>query len=152
MITVDKCFQYVDDIGIGAHDANDMLEKFRAVCTCIRESGMKLATDKCAIVLREEEFLGNTITSEGLTPIKQNITTFLKTFRMPRNPKQVKRMIGFVQFYKAFIPELAEELLPFYRLLKKDTNFVIEEEQVMLEKLTNDLRTACDLSLQSTQS
>ena len=57
-------------------------------------------------------------------------------------------MIGFFQFYKAFIPELAEKLLPFYRLLKKGTNFVIEEEhQVMLEKLTNDLRTACDLSL-----
>ena len=148
VITADKCFQYVDDIGIGAHDTNDMLEKLRAVFTCIRESGMKLATDKCAFGLREILFLGNTITSEGLTPITQKITTFLKTFRMPRNPKQVKRMIGFFQFYKAFIPELAEKLLPFYRLLKKDTNFVIEEDhQTMLEKLTNDLRTACDLSL-----
>ena len=148
VITADKCFQYVDDIGIEAHDTNDMFEKLRAVFTCILESGMKLATDKCAFGLREIQFLGNAITSECLTPITQKITTFLKTFRMPRNPKQVKRMIGFFQFYKAFSPELAEKLLPFYRLLKKDTNFVIEEEhQVMLEKLTNDLRTACDLSL-----
>ena len=147
VITADKWFQYVDHIGIGAHDTN-MLENLRAVFTCIRESGLKLATDKCAFGLREIQFLGNTITSEGLTPSTQNIKTFLKTFRTPRKPKQVKRMIGFFQFYKAFIPELAEKLLPFYRLLKKDTNFVIKEEhQVMLEKLTNDLGTACDLSL-----
>ena len=143
VITAGKCFQYVD-IGIGAHDTNDMLEKLRAVFTCIRESGMKLATDKCAFGLREIQFLGNTISSEGLTPITQKITTFLKTFRMPRNPKQVKRIIGFFQFYKAFIPDF----LPFYRLLKKDTNFLIEDEhQVVLENLTNDLRTACDRSL-----
>ena len=83
VITADKCFQYADDIGIGAHDTNDMLEKLRAVFTCIRESGMKLATDKCAFGLREIQFLGNTINSEGLTPSTQKITTFLKTFRMP---------------------------------------------------------------------
>ena len=147
VITADKCFQYVNDLDIGARDTNEKLEKFRAVFTFIRESGMKLAPDKCAFGLREIEFLGNTITSEGLTPITQKITTFLQTFRMPRNPKKVKRMIGFFQFYKAFIPELAEKLLPFHRLLKKDTIFVIEEEhQVMLEKLTNDLRTACYFS------
>ena len=80
VITADKCLQYVEDIGIGAHDTNDMLEKLRAVFTCIRESGMKLATDKCAFGLREIQFLGNTITSEGLTPITQKITNFLKTF------------------------------------------------------------------------
>ena len=152
VITADKCFQYVDHIGIGAHDTNDMLEKLRAVFTCIRESGMKLATDKCAFALREIQFLGNTITSEGLTPITQKITTFLKTFRISRNPNQVKRIIGLFQFYKAFIPELAEKLLPFYRLLKKDTKFVIEEEHpVMLEKLPNDLRKACDLSRRLTK-
>ena len=27
VITADKCLQYVDDIGIGAHDLPDMLEK-----------------------------------------------------------------------------------------------------------------------------
>ena len=40
---------------------------------CVRESGMKLVTDKCAFRLKEIQFLGNTITSEGLTPMKKNI-------------------------------------------------------------------------------
>ena len=46
VMTADKCLQYVDDIAIGAHDTNYMLEKLRAVFTCICESGLKLATDK----------------------------------------------------------------------------------------------------------
>ena len=110
VIIADKCFQYVDDIGIGAHDTNDMLEKVRAVFTSIRESGMKLARDKCAFERKEIQFFGHIVNSEGLTPIKQKIATFLKTFRMLRNPKQVKRMIGFFQFYNAFIPGLAGKL------------------------------------------
>ena len=148
VITADKCFQYVDDIGVGAHDLPDMLEKLSAVFTCIRESGMKLATDKCAFGLKEIQFLGNTITSEGLTPIKQKIATFLRTLKMPKNVKQTKRMIGFFNFYKAFIPELGEKLLPFYRLLKKETDFEINEEHnIMLKKLTQDLQSACEISL-----
>ena len=29
VITADKCFQYVDDIGVGAHDLPDMLENYQ---------------------------------------------------------------------------------------------------------------------------
>ena len=84
LVTVDKCSQYVDDIGVGAHDLPDMLEKLSAVFTCTRESGMKLSTDKCAHGLKEIQFLGNTITSEGLNPIEQKIVVFLRKFEIPK--------------------------------------------------------------------
>ena len=100
---------------------------------------MKLATDKCKFGLREIQFIVNTITSEGLTNYTENYNFF---------EHSECRETRIFQFYKAFTPGLADELLPFYRLRKKDTGFVIEDEHhVMLEKLTNDLRTACDLSL-----
>ena len=57
LIAADKCFQYVDDIGIGAHDTKGILEKIRAVFTCIRETRMKLTNDKCAFGLREKQSL-----------------------------------------------------------------------------------------------
>ena len=103
VITADNCFQYLEDIVIGADDTNDMLERLRADFTCIRESGMKLATDKWPFGLKEKQSLGNKITSDGLAPIKK-ITTFQKIFKLSRNPKQVKRKVGTFQFYKAFIP------------------------------------------------
>ena len=128
VITAEKCFQYVEDIGVAAHDLQDMLEKLSAVSTCIRESGTKLATDKSAFGLKEIQFLGKTLTSEGLLSNKQKIATLLKTFNMPKNIKQTKGLIGFFNFYDAFILELGEKLLPFNRLLKKETAFKINEE------------------------
>ena len=127
--TADKCFQYVDGTGVGAQDLPDMLEKLSAVFMCIGESGMKLATDKCAFGLKEIQFLENTITSEGVTPLKQKIATFLRTFKMPKNAKQTRRMIGFFNFYETFIPELGEKLLSYYRLHMKETDYETNEEQ-----------------------
>ena len=77
---------------------------------------MELATDKCAFGLKEIQLLGNTITSEGLTPIKQKIATFLRTFKMPKNVKQTKRMIGFFNFYTAFIPTLGRKTASFLKI------------------------------------
>ena len=73
VITADKCFQYVDGISVGAHDLQDMLEKLIAVLTCIMESGMKSATDKCAVGLKEIQFLGNTITQQQQQHMLANI-------------------------------------------------------------------------------
>ena len=78
VITADKSFQYVVDIGIGAHDINDLLEKLPAVFTCIRETGMELTSNKCAFGLTEIHLLGNTLISEDLTPIKQQTKTSSK--------------------------------------------------------------------------
>ena len=41
-----------------------MLEKLSAVFTCVRESGIKLATDKFAFGSKEIQFLVNTIISD----------------------------------------------------------------------------------------
>ena len=99
-------------------------------------------------------FEGNSVLGEHnnfrrFDPIKQKIATFLRTFKMPKNVKQTKRMIGFFNnFYKAFISELGEKLLSFYRFLKKETDFeTSEEHNIMLKKLTQDLKSACEISL-----
>ena len=141
VITADKCFQYVDDIGIGAYDA-DMIDELRAVFSCILESGLKLATDKCQFGRRKIQCLGNTITLEGPTSVSQKLENFL----MPKTTEQVKRIIGFYQFYKGFMPELSEKLLPFYKFLKKEANFEIEEEhKLMLRKKTNYIKNASNI-------
>ena len=142
VITADKCFQYVDDIGVGAHDLPDMLEKLSAVFTCIRESGMKLGTDKCAF--EKNSVLGEHDNFRGFDPHQPEL--FSEHSRC-RKMLSKQKVIGFFNFYKAFIPEL-EKLLPFYRLLKKETDFEINEEHnIMLNKLTQDLQSACEITL-----
>ena len=121
----------------------DMIEKLRAVFSCIRESGMKLSTKKCQFGLRKIQFLGNTITSRGLHTHITKSQKFLEKLQEAENNQTGKRIIEFFQFYKAFIPELSKKLPPFNKILKKEAKFEIEEEhKLMLHKLTNDLKNA----------
>ena len=73
-------------------------------------------------------FLGNTITSEGVLPNKTKVTEFLSTLKIPKTVKQIRRFIGFFQYFRSFIPKLGEKLLPFYQLLRKENDIVLTEE------------------------
>ena len=67
---------------------------------------------------------------------------------MPTTVKQVKRLIGFVQFFRNFMLNLGDKLLPFYRLLRKDTTFTItNDHHESLETLKSDLSRATNLTL-----
>ena len=69
-IKADQCAQYVDDIDIAGNDADHLLKNFRATFECIRKSGLKLTMHKCLFGATEIDFLGRTISSEGVKPQK----------------------------------------------------------------------------------
>ena len=148
VITADKCTQYVDDIATASCTVEEMIENLRAVFECLEKSGLKLSTEKCQFGVTRIVFLGKTISGEGISPIEWKIEKFLRSLKMPTNTKQTKRMIGFFQFYKEFIPELAEKLLPFYQLLRNETDFkTTDEHEEILHTLKTNLKHACQLSL-----
>ena len=67
---------------------------------------------------------------------------------MPETVKQVKRLIGFVQFFRSFMPNLGQKLLPFYKLLRKDVEFkTTKEHSEALDVLKTDLRNATNSTL-----
>ena len=47
VIKADQCAQYVDDIGIAANDADQLIKILRATFECIRKAGLKLTIHKC---------------------------------------------------------------------------------------------------------
>ena len=68
VIKADQCAQYVDDIGIAANSVTQLIRNIRAVFECIRQAGLKLSIDKCHFGVTEVEFLGRTITPQGIAP------------------------------------------------------------------------------------
>ena len=57
-------------------------------------------------------------------------------------------MIGFIQFFKNFIPNLGEKLIPFYQLLRKDAKIQpTEKHYENLEILKKDLLEATKMTL-----
>ena len=41
--------------------------------------------------------------------------------------KSLQRYIGFVQFYRQYIPKLTEKLVPTYKLLQKDVKYELTQ-------------------------
>ena len=142
------CTQYMDDIGSAVKNFDALIPSLRKIFECIRTSGPKLSPNKCTFATQKVKFLGKIITPEGIQPESKRIERFLKTIKLPRTPKQVKRLVGFVQFWRDFIPNLGDKLMPFYKLLRKDIEPVLtEEHEKHLEIVKTDLVKATDLTL-----
>ena len=147
-IKANQCAQYVDDIGIAANDAEHLIKNLRATFECIREAGLKLTMHKCHFGATEIDFLGRTITPEGVKPQKESITNFLEKTKFPKSKKALQRYLGFLNYYRNYIPRLSEQLVPFFQLLKKDEKVLVTSELIeQFNEINRDLDRCSQLAL-----
>ena len=148
VVKADQCAQYVDDIRIAAENATDLTRNIRAVFKCIRQAGLKLTIEKCHFGVRQVEFLGRTISPEGISTQVRKIQNFLDKFRFPKSKKASQRYLGFVNNYRNYIPRMAEKLNLFYKLLKTEVPIKITSElKETVDSVNKALGDACELAL-----
>ena len=148
VVKADQCAQYVDDIGIAANNATDLTRNIRAVFKCIRQAGFKLVIEKCHFGVRQVEFLGRTISTEGISPQARKFQNFLDKLRFPKSKKALQRCLGFLNYYRIYIPRVAEKLHPFYKLLKTEVPISITSElKETFDSVNKALSDACELAL-----
>ena len=151
VVKADQCAQYLDDIGIAAINATDLTRNIQAVFKCIRRAGLKLTIGKCHFGVRQVEFvefLVRTISPEGISPQARKIQNFLDKLRFPKSKKALQRYLGFVNYYRNYIPRMAKKLNPFYKLLKTEVpiNFTSELKETF-DSVNNAPSDACELAL-----
>ena len=147
VIKADQCAQNVDDIGIAANTTEQLIKNNRAVFKCIRKAGLKLATEKYHFGVTQIEFFGRTITTDGVAPQDQTVKNFLSKVRFLKFKKQVQKYIGFVNYYRNYIPRLSEKLIGMYEPLKTDSKIRISEELVdNFKEINASLAEACSLA------
>ena len=143
----DQCFVYFDDLGNGGSDGNKLLENLVAIFKGIERSGFKWSMEKCQFGISQIQFLGHTITETGLSPNKDKGQKFLN-IEMPKTSKQVRKFIGFIQYFLKVIPNLAVKLHSFFELLRKNEELIITNEHTeRIEILKQVLNQGCQLSL-----
>ena len=118
VIKADQCEQYVDDIGIAANTPEQLIKNLQAVYQCLRKAGLKLSMVKCHFGVQEVDFLERTITTNGVAPHQQKIAKRLEKVKFPRSKKLLQRNFGFLNYYRNYIPRLAERLTLFFQHLK----------------------------------
>ena len=139
----------MDDIGIAANDATDLTRNIRAASKCTRQAGLKLTIEKCHLGVRQVEFIGRTISSEGVLLQSDKIQNFLNKLRFFKSKKALQRYLGFVNYYRIYIPRLAEKLNPFYKLLKAEVLINITSElKETFDSINKALSDTCRIALE----
>ena len=148
VVKADQCAQYVDDIAIAANNVTDLTRNIRAIFKCIRQAGLKLTIEKCHFGVRQFEFLGRTISPEGISPQARKIQNFLGKLRFTKSKKALQRYLGFVKYFRIYIPRMAEKLNPFCNLLKTEVPINITSElKETFDSVNKVLNDACELAL-----
>ena len=94
----------------------------------IRRAGLKMTIEKRYFRVTQNEFLGRTISPEGISPQARKIQDFLDKLRLTQTKKALQRYLGFVNYYKKYILRMAEKLNAFYKLLKTEEPIKITSE------------------------
>ena len=115
----DQCAQYVDDIGIAVNDSKQLCANIKTVFECIRNAGLNLSMSKCHFGVKQVDFLSRTISPLGVAPQADKVTNFLSKLRFSKSKKALQRYIGFLNYYRNYMPRLSKRLSPFFKLLKE---------------------------------
>ena len=110
---------HIDDILITGKTETDHLETLDKVLQRLGEAGLKLKRNKCSFMLSSVEYLGHSISAEGLRPTKEKIRAILDA-PAPQNVTQLRSFLGLINYYGKFLPNLSNTLSPLYRLLQKN--------------------------------
>ena len=94
-LKADQCAQYVDDIGIAANDTKQLCINIKTVFECIRNAELKLFMSKCHFGVKQVDFLGRTITPNGVAPQADKVTDFSRNSAFPSQKRRYKDILDF---------------------------------------------------------
>lgn len=115
------CLPYLDDILFYSKSFDEHLKHLKSVFQRLWEKGLKLKPSKCHLFQKSVRYLGHLITTTGHT-IDPSDTTAVKKLRekKPKNVGEVRQLMGFIGFYRGYIPEFSRRAKPIYDLLKEE--------------------------------
>ena len=112
---------YLDDILVTGTSMADHLKNLAEVLR-LREAGMCLKMTKCAFMLPKVEYLGHTISQQGLQPTPEKVRAIMDA-PTPKDVSQLKSFLGIINYYGKFLPNLSTLLAPLHKLLQKQTTW-----------------------------
>ncbi|CAJ1087323.1 unnamed protein product [Xyrichtys novacula] len=112
------CLPYLDDNLVHSSSFEEHLEHIHLVLQCYKDHGVKLTPKKCELFKRSVKFLGKMVTGEGYTmdPAELAPVMALKE-KTPATVGEVRQMLGFLSYYRPFIPNFSGVAQPLYSLL-----------------------------------
>ena len=117
------CLVYLDDIISFGTTFEDALDNLTLIFERLRTYGLQLKSTKCHLFQTSVSFLGHVVGRRGLECDPTKIED-IKSWPVPDCLKSVRQFLGFVGYYRRFIPSFADLAEPLVALTGKDVPFV----------------------------
>ena len=114
---------YLDDIISFGTTFGDSLDNLMLIFERLRSYGLQLKSTKCHLFQSSVPFLGHVVGRDGLQCDPRKIED-VKSWPVPDCLKSVRQFLGFVGYYRRFIPNFADLAEPLVALTGKDVPFI----------------------------
>ena len=107
-------FTYLDDMLVASKDIEEHDEHLHALFAKLEEFGLAVSHDKCVLGQEQLVFLGYTVNSKGIKPLRDRVEAIVD-FPRPDGPKTTQRFLGKVNYYRRMVPNMARIATPLYQ-------------------------------------
>lgn len=97
---------------------DDHLDKIETVLKILEDAGFRANLHKSFFMQKEVEYLGYTLTQKGLTTQKKKVEAIGRILP-PSNLKELKQLLGMVNFYKNVFKDQSHTMAPLTNLAAK---------------------------------
>ncbi|CAB3249360.1 unnamed protein product [Arctia plantaginis] len=114
---------FIDDIRVTGSSDKEHLGRLDLVLTRLSDYGLKINLEKSEFMRDEIEYCGYKISKRGLHKADQKIKSVVNALT-PKSVSELQALLGLVNYYGRFIPNLSDILEPLHELLRKGKEWV----------------------------
>jgi hypothetical protein len=113
----------VDDVVVKTRNSSTLIDDLEETFASLREYRWKLNPNKCIFSVPSGKLLDFIISQRGIEANPEKISA-ITSMKAPTCIKDVQKLTGCMAALNRFISKLAEQGLPFFKLLKHQEKFV----------------------------
>ena len=134
-------YNFMDDLVVYSATMEEHVEHLKEVFRRLQKAGFTLNREKLHLAQPEIKFLGHLVSGKGIEILPERVEA-ISSFPRPKNLKAVRRFLGMVGFYGAFVKNFSRIAEPLHALKRKNATFVWGElQQLAFEELKRRIST-----------
>ena len=138
-LSFQSVLSYLDDMIVFSPTFDQHLIDLQEVFSRLQEAGLKLNPRKCSFGRESCTFLGHEVSKEGIKPPSDKVQV-IKDLPAPENQRELRRLMGMLNWFRKFIPNFSSVANPLNALLKSGVAFHWGgQQQAALDALKSSL-------------
>jgi RNase H-like domain found in reverse transcriptase/Reverse transcriptase (RNA-dependent DNA polymerase)/Integrase zinc binding domain/PHD-finger/Integrase core domain/C-5 cytosine-specific DNA methylase len=131
------CVAFIDDILIHSVSAKEHVGHVDQVLGMLYHCGLRAHPDKSVFGAAVIEYLGHNVSAYGLTPHEAKVSA-IRNLRNPQNVSELRSVLGFMGYYRCYVPNYSTIAAPLNALLAKDVPWQWQSTQQAAYQLLKD--------------